>query len=143
MREYIITAAVGAIIASVADMLAPAGWKGYVRIGAGFLILALLISPLSQIRNAKLFEVPQQDELGGVSLKNSVLDEFRKNVENDISERLRAEFGINGDVSVKIDADEEYNIRGVEEIRIGSEKIPDGLEERLRNVYGCERVKFE
>lgn len=143
MREYIITAAIGAIIASVADIMAPEGWKGYVRIGAGFLILALLISPISQIKNAELFYMPQQGELNGMSLKNSILDEFQKNVEKDIEERLISEFGVSGDVAVEIDVDEEYNIRGVEEINIKTEKIPDGLEERLRNVYGCERIQFE
>ena len=143
MREYIIMAAIGAVVASVADIMAPEGWKGYVRIAAGFLVLALLISPLASFRDTKLFSVPSENELSGESLKQNVSDELRKNVEKDIAERLLEEFGIKAEISVKIDTDEEYNIRGVEEIRIKTGKVPDGLEERLRYVYGCENIQFE
>jgi hypothetical protein len=42
----------------------------------------------------------------------------------------------------ELDIDSEHRIRGVKRIRLSLKKAPDGLRERLLEVYGCENIEF-
>lgn len=143
MREYIIMAAVAAVVAAVADILAPKSWRGYIRIAVGFLILSVLLVPVGKLRGVELFSNPREYEFTDEPLKDEVSRQLKENVERDIEERLLDEFKIKSEAEVEIDIDEDHNIRGVRKILIKSRKNPEGAEERLRDVYGCERIEFE
>ncbi len=142
MREYIILVAMSAIVAAVTDILAPKEWRGYVRIAVGFLILAVLISPLTKMKNIEIFNVEESFEVSDVAIKDRVKEELTKNVERDIEERILSEFKTEAVATVSLDVDAEHKIKGVKNIVIKSGKVPVGLLERLKEVYGCESIEF-
>ncbi len=142
MKEYIILVAMSAIIAAVTDILAPKEWRGYVRLAVGFLILAVLISPLSKIKNIEIFSVQEDFEVSDMAIKDKVTEELIKNVERDIEERALEEFKTKAEATVSLEVDGEHKIKGVKKIVIKSGKVPEGLDARLREVYGCESIEF-
>lgn len=142
MREYIILVAMSAIVAAVTDILAPKEWRGYVRIAVGFLILAVLISPLSKMKNIEILNVDNNFEVSDMAVKDRVTAELVKNVEKDIEERVLTEFRTEAEALVALDVDAEHKIKGVKNIVIVCGKVPQGLGERLKEVYGCESIEF-
>ena len=109
----------------------------------GFLILSVLLTPIAEFKEKKLILEPEYEEYSHIPLKSSVSRELKENVEKDIEERLDEEFGIKAEAEVEIDVDEEHNIKGVRRIKIKTRNNPGGLDERLEEVYGCERIEFE
>lgn len=142
MKEYIILVAISAIIAAVTDILAPKEWRGYVRIAVGFLILAVLISPLAKMKNIEIFSVQENFEVSDMVIKDKVTEELTKNVEKDIEERILSEFKTKAEAAVMLEVDGEHKIKGVKNIVIKSGKVPAGLKARLSEVYGCESIEF-
>ena len=142
MKEYIILVSMSAIIAAVTDILAPKEWHGYVRLAVGFLILAVLISPLAKLKNIEIFNPQEKIEVSDTAVKDKVKKELTKNVERDIEERILSEFKTEALATVLLDVDAEHKIRGVKNIVIECKKVPNGLSERLKEVYGCENVEF-
>lgn len=142
MKGYIILVAMSAIIAAVTDVLAPKEWRGYVRLAVGFLILAVLISPLAKIKNVEIFGPQEKFEVSDAAIKDKVTEELTKNVERDIEERALSEFKTKLEATVSLEVDAEHKIKGVRKIVIKSGKVPSGLDARLKEVYGCENIEF-
>lgn len=142
MRGYIILVALSAIIAAVTDILAPKEWRGYIRIAVGFLILSVLISPLAKIKNVEIFDVQNNFDASDIMIKDKVAEELAKNVAMDIEERAQAEFKTEVEATVELDVDSENRIKGVRKIVVRCVKVPVGLLERLKEVYGCESIEF-
>lgn len=142
MKGYIILVAMSAIIAAVTDILAPKEWRGYVRLAVGFLILAVLISPLAKIKNIEIFNIENDFEVSDVAVKDKVTEELTRNIEKDIEERALTEFKTKLEAMVSLEVDEEHKIKGVNKIVIKSGKVPSGLDARLKEVYGCENIEF-
>lgn len=142
MREYIILVAISAIIAAVTDVLAPNKWRGYIRLVVGFLILAVLISPIAKIKNIDIFKVENDFEVSDTVIKDKVTKELTANVERDIEERILSEFKTEASATVFLDVDASHKIRGVKNIVIKCAKVPKGLLTRLKEVYGCESIEF-
>ncbi len=145
MKEYIITVATAAVIASLADIMAPKEWSKYIRIIVGFLIMSILIAPTAKFRGAEILSETPTYKISDEPLKDSISEKLRENIEKDIEERVLSEFGIDIKARVNIDIDSEHNIRGVKAIQISTWKNPKGMEDRLRDIYGCDKIelKFE
>lgn len=142
MKEYIIMVAVAAICASVADILAPKEWSKYIRVIIGFLILSVILAPVAQFKDGEILSPTKTYNISDEPLLDKVSQELKKNVEKDIEERLKNEFVIEAEALVEIDIDESHNIKGIEAIEIKTWKNPDGMVDRLRNIYGCEKVEI-
>lgn len=69
--------------------------------------------------------------------------ELEAKVEEDICKRIETEFDEKAECLVKIDADNEGRIRSVKSIVLKMKKIPQGVKERLVEVYGCENIELE
>ena len=143
MREYIIRAAVAAVVAAAAEFVAPQKWRGYIRLAIGFMVLAILFAPVMEMKNKPLFPQNHKYELNDIPFKDAISEQLKENVERDIEERIREEFRTNAEATVEIEIDDKHNIKGVHRIIIDSRKNPQGLAERLREVYGCERIEFQ
>lgn len=145
MKEYIITIATAAVIAAIADILAPQQWSKYIRITIGFLIMSVVIAPIANFRHAEILSPKDSYEVGEEQLLGRVAEELCESVEKDIEERLRTEFSLDAKATVWIDTDGENRIKGVRAIEIRTWKNPDGMTERLKEIYGCDKVelKFE
>ena len=75
-------------------------------------------------------------------LSDNISEKLKENVESDIYERIKGEFGVICDADVLLDIDDEHKIRGVKRITL-SKKIPESAEERLKEVYGCDRIEYK
>lgn len=143
MKEYIITVAGAAVIAALADIIAPKEWDKYLRIIIGFLILSVLLAPVAKFRHVQILPVTDNFEISDEPLKDSVSEELRRRVEKDIEDRISDEYGVDVTATAEIDVDDEHNIRGVRAIRIKSWQNPSGMLERIKNVYGCDKVELD
>ncbi len=142
MREYIILVAMASIISALVDILSPENWRRYIRIVTGFLILAVLISPVAKFKNIEIFNPEQSFQASEIPARDLVVAELQKNVERDIEERILVEFKREATAIAELDIDSEHRIRGVKRIRLSLKKAPEGLRERLLEVYGCENIEF-
>lgn len=145
MKEYIITVAVAAITAAIADILAPKEWSKYLKVIIGFLILSVILAPVARFKDVKLISPTGTYNISDEPLKDKVSEQLRQNIKKDIEERLLEEFGVEAKAVVEIDVDENRDIKGVRAIEIRTWENPDGMIERLKNIYGCDKIelKFE
>lgn len=145
MKEYIITIAAAAVTASLADLLAPKEWEKYIRLIIGFLILSVIIAPISKFKNAEILSPPISYEFDTSKVKDTVSRELEKNIEEDIKQRIKQEYKLDIEAEAEIETDSEHNITGVKAICVKTWKNPPGMTDRLKEIYGCEQVeiKFE
>ena len=142
MKSYIVSICTAAVIVSLADILSPKEHQKYIRVLLGFLIMLAILSPLPKIRDIKLEPLNEQSSENTAVLLDSVSAKLKENIETDISERLKGEFGISASANVLLDIDDEHRIRGVTKIEL-SRKIPENAVKRLSEVYGCDRIEFK
>ncbi|MBR0276996.1 MAG: stage III sporulation protein AF [Clostridia bacterium] len=142
MKGYIIGLCTAAVIAAVSDILAPKEHQKYIRVLLGFLIMLVILSPLPKIKSLKLEPLKSESSENTAVFLDGISQQLKKNVEADIIERLKAEFGVTADAEVLLDIDEEHKIRGVTKISL-SKKVPENAVKRLSEVYGCDRIEFK
>ena len=142
MREYIITMSVAAIIASVMEIFAPKEWEKYIKLAIGLIILSIIVSPVAKFRHAEILPQTMQYKIDENAFYDEIATEMKKNVELDIAERLKAEFDVDAKVEIDLTIDDNHNIKGVNIIRIRTWKNPDGMIERLKEVYGCDKIEI-
>lgn len=123
--------------------MAPKSWSGYIRILVGFLILTVLLSPVFRLKNVEIFETTSNISIREDAFLEKIKKELEARVEEDICKRIETEFNEKAECLVKIDADNEGRIRSVKSIVLKMKKIPQGVKERLVEVYGCENIELE
>ncbi|MCR4718324.1 MAG: stage III sporulation protein AF [Firmicutes bacterium] len=142
MKGYIMSVCMAAVIASLADILAPREHQKYIRVLLGFLILTVILSPLPKVKKIKFEPIENQTLENTKILSDNISVKLKENVEADIFERIKGEFGVICDADVLLDIDDEHKIRGVKRIAL-SKKIPENALERLKEVYGCDRIEYK
>ena len=142
MKGYIIGICTVAITIALADILAPKEQQKYIRVLLGFLIIPIILSPLPKMRRIKLEPLKTQSSENTALFLDGISQKLKENIEADISERLKAEFGITAAARVYLDIDEEHRIRGVTKIEL-SKKISENAQRRLSEVYGCDNIEFK
>lgn len=142
MKGYIISLCIAAVIAAISDILSPKEHQKYIRVLLGFLIMLVVLSPLPKIKSLKLEPLKDGSAQNTTVFLDGISQKLKENVEADISERLKDEFGITSDAEVLLDIDEEHKIRGVTKISL-SRKVPENAVKRLSEVYGCDEIEFK
>lgn len=145
MKEYIITIAIAASAASFADLLAPKEWEKYIRLIIGFLILSVIIAPIAKFKNVEIISPTASYEISEEPIKDEVSKQLKDNIEKDIEDRMQDEFNLSADVSVELGINENHSITDVHAICIKTWKNPPGMLERIKEIYGCDKIelKFE
>ena len=141
MKSYIAGICVSAVIVTLADILSPDAHKKYIRLLLGFLMLAVILAPLPAIKKIRLAPLSAETSGNTEIFSERLSLKLKENVERDISERLKDEFGIVCDASVELKFDDEGKIAGVIRIRL-SQKIPENAMDRLKEVYGCDEIEY-
>lgn len=142
MREYIITMSVAALIASVMEIFAPKEWEKYIKLAIGLIILSIIVTPVAKFRDAEILPQTMQYKIDENAFYDEIATELKKNVEQDIIERLKSEFDVDAKVEIDLTIDDKHNIKGVNIIRVRTWKNPDGMIERLKEVYGCDKIEI-
>lgn len=141
MREYIITVAVAALTASVLELFAPKEWEKYVKLAIGFVILSVIITPIISFRKTEIPHINSSKEVKEEIFYDEISKQLKENVEKDIELRMADEFGTEVRCEVEIEVDENHNIKGVKKITLYTKKEDALMAERLKEVYGCERIE--
>lgn len=145
MKTYILTIIGAAVLASFASMLSPDTWRKYVGVITGLVIISCIVAPVAKFSKTDLFsgfEAIEDTEDYNKNLQLEIVkDEMEKRIEEDISQRLKNEFGMEVSPKVEIGVNENGEIEGVKEIRIKGAMLPDAVIRRLCEIYGVSEVK--
>ncbi len=147
MRQYIISIAVSAVVSTIVGIITPDKWRKYVHIVTGLVIVLCIASPVFSLLKSDIFEgfsyndtVVSKD--GEEMLRGELTKELSERIENDISERLKKENGINCSAEVKISVNDEGAIEGVDEIILYGDKMNGAVYSRLKEIYGTDEVIY-
>lgn len=144
MRTYVMLIAGGALLSSLADMLAPEQWRKYIKTLTGIILLSLILSPISDILGSDIFaETLTAEEIEFTPMPLLVADELSESISKDIEERVAREFGVKSHAAAEIVTNDSGLIEKVGKITVftDSEKI-SAIRSRLCEVYGVDYVEF-
>ncbi len=140
MKQYIILIVGAALLGVFADMISPDGWKKYVRIITGLVILSVIISPVAKIKDIDLFAGFDSQETykeeGQKVQKEAVASEFQRALEEDAQSIIDKEYGIKATVHADVRVNENGEIEEVESLEVEARRTPKELRDRLSYIYG-------
>lgn len=144
MKAYLIRIVASALLVTFCDMLAPKGWKKYMSIVTGLLLLAILLEPVAKLQKIDFFTnyQPAQAQLSqGTQLYAELLQkEFSKNLSTDIKERILTEFSIDVSVETIVETDDAGNLLRIPKIIISGKDLPEKIQERIAYIYDVDEV---
>ena len=138
MREYIILIAGAAVLSVFGDIMSPAGWKKYIKIITGLVVISIIVAPIAKFKKVDLIsnlEFDSNTQLEDYS-NDWFTNEFEKVVCDDIKERVANEYGRDCDVKVKINLNDENKIESIGKLEVYMDKPPYELKQKLSEMYG-------
>lgn len=140
MKAYIISIIGATLLSAMAGILAPEKWRGYVQVITGLVIISCIIAPVATVVNSDIFsgfENVEENISEGADLQAELVKkELKSRVDEDISARMKKEYGLSvkSDCSIRVNGEGE--IEGVENVRVYGDKLTDRARNRLCEVYG-------
>ena len=143
MKSYIISIIGATLISAIGSVLTPDSMRKYVSVITGFIIISVIITPLSAIGEIDLFaylKEPQKNaaDYEGIYLDN-VAEEIEKRIEGDIKTRIKDEFGVEAQVDVGVDV-EDGDIKQISYISLRGTLLRHDIAKRLKEVYNVREV---
>ena len=143
MRAYILKIVGVALIAVFSEYIVPKDWQKYMKLISGFIIISVIISPLSKGFKTEIFPDFEIDnkyiEEGTKKMYENIKTQLEEDVSADIKLRVNEEFSENVEAKVTIKVNDEGKIEKVQKIELFGEENPQ-ITERLKFVYGTEVV---
>ena len=145
MKDYIITILGAAVLCGSAHILTPQSWVKYVKIITGLVILSVIASPLTTLFHINIFSDFSVEEsyINENIQTEAIAKELKMRVEQDINERIQAEFSHKAESEVVISVNEEYEITGVSHIKIITNADKAKVTHRMCEVYGTKKEEVE
>ena len=144
MKAYIIQIVGAALLSVFADMLSPAGWKKYMGIITGIILMTVIITPVAKLNGVDLsLDTNAGEELAvsGEELYSDMLKkEFSKNVALDVKERIRQEFSTEVSVEAQVEVNDKGNIEKISKIIITGKNLNQEMSERICFIYDVDEV---
>lgn len=144
MKAYILKVIGAAMLASVSEFAVPKEWKKYMRLVTGFILISVLMLPLTQkIPDTDFFsqfEMTRDLKTDGEqALYKNVKEQFESDIAEDITKRISDEFGKNIKAKVEVKTTADGKIEKVERIELFS-KRDEEIEKRMKFVYGTDEI---
>lgn len=144
MKAYILKVIGAAMLASVSEFAVPKEWKKYMRLVTGFILISVLMLPLTQkIPDTDFFsQFEMTSDLktdGEQALYKNVKEQFESDIAEDITKRISDEFGKNIKAKVEVKTTSDGKIEKVERIELFS-KRDEEIEKRMKFVYGTDEI---
>lgn len=144
MKAYILKVIGAAMLASVSEFAVPKEWKKYMRLVTGFILISVLMLPLTQkIPDTDFFsQFEMTSDLktdGEQALYKNVKEQFESDIAEDITKRISDEFGKNIKAKVEVKTTADGKIEKVERIELFS-KRDEEIEKRMKFVYGTDEI---
>lgn len=147
MKEYILSIIGAAVLSSFAAMLSPEKQRKYIGVITGLVIISCIVSPISKLTGTELFggfEYIEDCEKYTYDMqKEMIIEELNESIGEDVSKRLSEEYGINAAADVSVSVNENNEIDGITEIRIGGASLTNAQKARLCEVYGIREDKIK
>ncbi len=147
MKGYIISIAVSTVISAVVNMITPEKWSKYVGIVTGLVVTMCIAQPVISLMHADVFEgfsynSPETSHEGEKVLYSQIKSELEKRISEDITNRLKSEFGKTCETQTEVAITGNGEVSGVKSVVVYGDKIDAVAIGRLRDVYGAEEVKY-
>lgn len=146
MKAYIISIVGAALLSAFADMMLPAGWRKYVRMITGLLLLSVMLAPVAKLQDIDIPEAMQLEETAvdaaGQDVHAEVIQELELRIAADAAQRIQEEYGIAAKVRAVVKANAENQIEYVELLEITAQSLPDGVRARMQEVYDVREVSI-
>lgn len=143
MKTYILKIVGAALIAAFSEYIVPKDWQKYMKLISGFIIISVIISPLSKGFNTDIFPDFEMEneylEEGTKEMYENIKIQLEENICSDIKLRIKNEFSKEVEAKVTIKVNEEGKIESVQKIELFGEENSE-ITERLKFVYGTEVV---
>lgn len=144
MKAYILKVIGAAMLASVSEFAVPKEWKKYMRLVTGFILISVLMLPLTQkIPDTDFFsQFEMTSDLktdGEQALYKNIKEQFESDIAEDITKRISDEFGKNIKAKVEVKTTSDGKIEKVERIELFS-KRDEKIEKRMKFVYGTDEI---
>lgn len=144
MKTYIIQIVGAALLAVFADILSPKGWKKYMGIVTGMILLTVIVTPVANLRGVDVLSgyretdevISRGNEIYGDMIKN----EFSKSVAMDVRERIRREFSQDVSVEVEVEINDKGNIEKILKITISGTGLDKKIADRISYIYDVDEV---
>ena len=146
MKQYILQIIGAALLAVFADLFAPDGWKKYIGIISGMILLTVIITPIADFKNIDVYSGFNESEsmmINGNEIYGNLLKkEFSKKLEEDIKSRISEEFSKNTTVRVELLMNNEGNIEKILSIDITGKNLNKEISSRISYVYNADEVRI-
>ncbi len=144
MKAYILKVIGAAMLASVSEFAVPKEWKKYMRLVTGFILISVLMLPLTRkIPDTDFFsQFEMTSDLktdGEQALYKNIKEQFESDIAEDITKRISDEFGKNIKAKVEVKTTADGKIEKVERIELFS-KRDEEIEKRMKFVYGTDEI---
>lgn len=143
MKTYILKIVGAALIAAFSEYIVPKDWQKYMKLISGFIIISVIIPPLSKGFNTDIFPDFEMEneylEEGTKEMYENIKIQLEENICSDIKLRIKNEFSKEVEAKVTIKVNEEGKIESVQKIELFGEENSE-ITERLKFVYGTEVV---
>lgn len=140
MKAYIISIIGATLLSAMAGILSPEKWRGYVQVVTGLVIISCILAPVSSVVRSDIFSgfesVEENIEEGEGLQSELVRKELKVRVDEDISARMKKEYGLDVKADCTIRVNSEGEIEGVESVRVYGDRLTERARNRLCEVYG-------
>lgn len=147
MKQYILSIAGAAVIASLVGIITPERWSKYTAMVTGLIIVISVAAPVFKLINEDIFgdfaveEQVTENDGEDIFIHNVAL-EMEKRLAADVEKRLFEEFALSCSCVVKVGINDRKMIDGVDTIVVYGDKIGNHAIGRLREIYAVREVIY-
>lgn len=136
-KEFVISIISLAFLCTVSDMIMPEGsMKKYFKLAMGFMMMCVLISPVTKIIDIAPFEFSFKQDMSNEEISAKSDAYILKMHEENIREHILNIIGNNAEAFVEINSD-----GTVKNVVIRCSYVSEGTLKSLKSELGCENIK--
>lgn len=144
MKSYVIQIVGAALLAVFADILTPDGWKKYMGIITGMILLTVMITPIAKFSGVDVLSGYRDSEevvsQGQEIYADMIKKEFSKSIALDVKERIRQEFSLDVAVEAEVETNDAGNIEKIIRITITGDSLSEKIADRIKYIYDVDEV---
>lgn len=142
MGEYIMTLIGAGIMCAISEIISPDRWHKYIKLFTGVVIAILIISPIKSIDMNVLDDIAYTAESPDDSvLKREIQHSLESRINDDVSSRIKENFGCDSTVITDILSDSDGNITGISNITIKTKANRASVKKIISPIYGLDEDK--
>lgn len=146
MKAYIITIIGATLLGAVGSCMTPEAMRKYVNVITGFIVISVIVSPLSGLGNIDFFESLREPQKTHTDFDKeyaqAVSLALKKQIEGDAKRRIKEEFSKECEVEVALRV-EDGDIKEIRQIFVRGIGASEKVSRRLMEVYNVREVNMD